>query len=78
MSAVQTIVHRAPSVKRQPRAKTLSSQPHLRIGLNSVRKSVGKNMRAWIGVDLDGTLAKSVKAQTEKRSAPQFIPWCNS
>jgi hypothetical protein len=34
-------------------------------------------MRGWIGVDLDGTLAKSVAAQTGEEIAPQSILWCS-
>jgi hypothetical protein len=33
-------------------------------GKRGFRKYGGNKMRGWIGVDLDGTLAKSVKAQT--------------
>jgi hypothetical protein len=57
MSAVQTIVHRAPSVKHEPRAKTMSFQPHLRSGLDSVRKYRRKK---------DARMAKSIRFRFEK------------
>ena len=49
--------------------------------LGSVRECGGMTMRGWIGVDLDGTLAKSVKAQTEEeigapiRAMVQLVKW---
>ena len=39
-------------------------------GLDSVRKDAQARMPGWIGVDLDGTLAKSLKAQANEEIGP--------
>ena len=43
-------------------------------GLDSVRKDAHKKIPGWIGVDLDGTLARSVAAQTVDEIGPPIHP----
>jgi hypothetical protein len=61
-------------------AEILEEGDHEKRGLGNtgvalVRKNGQEKTSRWIGVDLDGTLAKSIVPET--RSALQSILWCN-